>query len=182
MVDSTGFGVRGVDSHEDRAGSACSCGGQLQSRHTSPQRRADWPVLCTAGCREGRREWWCCYLVFSISSGTINHLVLALSKWKSTNTHFRRNHATWQNNEKRLQSRETHSLSLFLWTRMKWNYYVWAKKNKKKHEIIFKNFNILLKKGYSWQWKVFLGRENCWCGFHLFFLRTYKVILLFCVF
>ena len=36
-----------VHSHGGTVGSAGSCGAGLWSSHTSPQTRADWPVLCT---------------------------------------------------------------------------------------------------------------------------------------
>lgn len=104
----------GFHSHVDREGSACSCGGQLQSCRTSPRTRADWLVLCTA--RERGRECWLCCVAFSNSSGTINHLAPELSKQKPTNTHFLQYHTTRQNNEKTLWSCDTCSLSLFLCT------------------------------------------------------------------
>lgn len=119
--------AKGLDSREGRAGNACSCAGGLQSCRTSPRRRAGWPALCTAGCRERERvaAW-----IFSVSigTGTIHHLVSALGKQQFPNTHFLHFHTTLQNNEKRLQSRKTRSVSLFLCTGKKWNY-VWAKKN-----------------------------------------------------
>lgn len=118
--------AKGSDSREGGAGNACSCAGRLQSCRTSPRRRAGWPALCTAGCRERERVAGWIFTV-SIGAGTIHHLVSALGKQQFPNTHFLHFHTTWQNNEKRLQSCKTRSLSLFLCTSKKWNY-VWAKK------------------------------------------------------
>lgn len=70
-------------SHEDTAGSACSYGGQPQNCRTSPQRRAGWPVLCTAGRTQSARTAWrmlCC-----LCCGTINHLAPALSQLTKAN-------------------------------------------------------------------------------------------------
>lgn len=120
--------AKGSDSREGGAGNACSCAGRLQSCRTSPRRRAGWPVLCTAGCRERERESLVGCLAFPSALGQFTMWFQHSANNNSPNTHFLLFHTTWQNNEKRLQSHKTRSLSLFLCTGKKWNY-VWAKKN-----------------------------------------------------
>lgn len=73
------------DSREDTVGSACSCRGRPQSCRTSPQRRADWPVPCTAGGKERAAAVSGMLGVFAQKPGTsetINHLASVLSKQK----------------------------------------------------------------------------------------------------